>query len=139
MNNEELNKAVKEYVDARLDKDYEPYGEHRQKQLSKFNAYDLEEAIEYGAKWQKEQDERIYRDFFDARNQGDASFLDLLAYKEGHRDGMKERREQMMKEAVEGIVYQPCDHYFPQVCSGLPFGMEAKHGDKVKLIIIKED
>ena len=49
------------------------------------------------------------------------------------------QKEQMMKEAVEGIVYQPCDHYFPQVCSGLPFGMEAKHGDKVKLIIIKED
>ncbi len=47
-----------------------------------------------GAKWQKEKDERIYRDFFDARNQGDASLLDLLAYQEGYRDGMAEQKEQ---------------------------------------------
>ena len=54
-----------------------------------------------GAKWQEEKDERIYRDFFNERNQGDASFRDLLAYKEGHCDGMTEQKEQMLKEAVE--------------------------------------
>ena len=135
MNNEELNEAIKKYVDARLDKTYEAYGEHRQKQLSKFDAYDIEEAIEYGAKWQKEQDESIYRRFFEERNQGDASFYDLLAYKEGYRDGADEQKEQMMKEAVEGVVVNSC---YPTKIETNAFYSKFEHGQKVKLII-KED
>lgn len=93
---EELNKAIKKYVDARLDKTYEAYGEHRQKQLSKFDAYDIEEAIEYGAEWMKEQ---------------------------------------MMKEAVEGNIYGVDEQWVEsEVVEHI-----GQEGDKVKLIIIKED
>ena len=48
---EGLDEAIKSYVTPRLDKEYVAYGEHRQKQLSKFDAYDLEAAIEFGAEW----------------------------------------------------------------------------------------
>ena len=86
-----------------------------------------------GAKWQKEKDESIYRKFFNDRNQGDASFYDLLAYREGHRDGMDEQKEQMMNEAVEGIAHPvDCEIWVNLVGYGYKF----KEGDNVKIIII---
>ena len=90
------------------------------------------------ADWQKEQDERVYREFFNERNQGDASFRDLLAYKEGHRDGMEEQKDQMMKDAVETTVenWNPDPH--PEIT--IPLNPdEFVSGDKVRIIIVKED
>ena len=56
---EGLGEAIKSYVTPRLDKEYVAYGEHRQKQLSKFDAYDLEAAIEFGAEWAFGQGETV--------------------------------------------------------------------------------
>ena len=90
------------------------------------------------ADWQKEQDERVYREFFNERNQGDASFRDLLAYKEGHRDGMEEQKDQMMKDAVEGYV-----NYYKD--SGGILMAEAQvscphhNGQKVRIVVLKAE
>lgn len=131
MNNEELKKAIKKYVDARLDKTYEAYGEHRQKQLSKFDAYDIEEAIEYGAKWQMEQ------------TRGKKWIFEDEYHKDMERafqDGRDEMREQMMKEAVEGkvrniILHENGDevHYSITYPKGKN---QYSINDKVKIIIL---
>ena len=97
------------------------------------------------ADWQKEQDERVYREFFNERNQGDASFRDLLAYKEGHRDGMEEQKDQMMKEAVEGKVNQDgilelSNGEAIDVCPSLDkCALGLQLGEKVKLVIVKDN
>ena len=80
--------------------------------------------VKAGAKWQKEKDESIYRKFFNDRNQGDPSFYDLLAYREGHRDGMDEQKEQMMKNAVP----------FYQILKEVPPGPQR---ETTRVIIIK--
>ena len=90
-----------------------------------------------GAKWQEEKDGRIYRDFFDARNQGDASFLDLLAYREGHRDGMDEQREQMMKDAYDGeFFYNPYPGIALDDCKDYDF---KQREDVLVVVLPKED
>ena len=90
------------------------------------------------ADWQKEQDERVYREFFNERNQGDASFRDLLAYKEGHRDGMEEQKDQMMKDAVEGYV-----NYYEDsggiLMAEAQVGCPYHNGDKVRIVILKAE
>lgn len=91
-----------------------------------------------GAEWQKEQDERVYREFFNERNQGDASFRDLLVYKEGHRDGMEEHKDQMMKDSVEGYV-----NYYEDsggiLMAEAQVGCPYHNGDKVRIIVLKEE
>lgn len=60
------------------------------------------------------------------------------AYVEGNIDGQKLQKEQMMKEAVEGVVedWNPEPH--PEIT--IPLNPEEfTVGDKVKLIVIKED
>lgn len=105
------------------------------------------------ADWQKEQDERVYREFFNERNQGDASFRDLLAYKEGHRDGMEEQKNQMMKEAVEGVIEEASfnngekhntirfsfDEESLHVENRIWFPRSGKDGDKVRIIVLKAE
>jgi len=49
--------------------------------------------------------------------------------------GETRMKEQMMKEAVEGFIFQSED-YYPKEIVGRYEG-ELKHGDKVKLIIIR--
>lgn len=105
------------------------------------------------ADWQKEQDERVYREFFNERNQGDASFRDLLAYKEGHSDGMEEQASQMLKDAVGGeICGRVYDHINVRFADGVCKYLEPKNishipadvskyniGDKVRIVVIKEE
>jgi len=88
-----------------------------------------------GVKWQKEQDERIYREFFNERNQGDPSFRDLLSYKEGHRDGMEEQKDLMMKDVVKGKIIFLLNG---DVAINIGDMDEYKLGDKVRIIIVKE-
>ena len=93
-----------------------------------------------GAKWQEKKDEITLRKFFNDRNQGDASFYDLLAYREGHRDGMEEQKEQMMKEAVEGIVSLQFADGTGAVRTTDGFVLNGlRCGQKVRIIIVKED
>lgn len=52
------------------------------------------------ANWQKQKCEKELREFFNERNQGDASFKDLLSFKEGVQIGREEMKQQMLKGAV---------------------------------------
>ena len=47
------------------------------------------------------------------------------------------QKEQMMKEAVEGFIFQSEDYYPKELVA--QYNGELKHGDKVKIIIVKED
>lgn len=102
--NDDLKEAIKAYTNAKLDKTYEAYGEHRQKQLSKFDAYDLEEAIEYGANWQKERGTfmgPIHEKCSDCPFDRDVVFW----------KGMKHAIAEMKEDAVEAHVvesFNPC-------------------------------
>ena len=57
---------------------------------------------------------------------------------DGVNEGKKAMKEQMMKDAVEGMIYQPAEHYWAEVIAR--YDGELKHGDKVRIIILpKED
>ena len=102
--------------------------------------FQLEKAFKAGAKWQKTKDEKILRDFFNARNQGDASFKDLLAFKEGVETGRKEMEEKMMAKAIDGKIYETqARSKLKAVTTGNLSRLDYKVDDKVKVIVIKED
>ena len=46
-------------------------------------------------------------------------------------------KEKMLKEAVEGFIFQSEDYYPKELIAR--YNGELKHGDKVKIIIVKED
>lgn len=148
---EELEEAAFKYADAHCVELYKLFETHYDKDkkclISILTSGDVaninqfgEDAFKAGSKWQKEKDESIYRKFFNDRNQGDASFYDLLAYREGHRDGMDEQKEQMMKNMVEGrvcAVYPLKDGNDVQYGVLYPKGvLPHKDGQKVRIIII---
>ena len=87
----------------------------------------LEEKLSFqeGAKWQKEQDEREQADLFT-----------IVAL-----DAAQRAKEQMMQGALNGWLDEDNEPPYDLnvVCEEkIPFG-KFKHGDKVKLIIIKEE
>ena len=51
---EDLGKASKEWLRPQLDKSYANYGEAKMMELTHFDGYAMLDAIEFGAKWQKE-------------------------------------------------------------------------------------
>ena len=52
---EDLEVASKEWLIPQLDKSYANYGEAKMMELTHFDGYAMLDAIEFGAKWQKEQ------------------------------------------------------------------------------------
>jgi len=54
---EELEKVSKEWLAPQLDKSYAGYGEAKMMELTRFDSYAMLDAIEFGAKWQKEKDQ----------------------------------------------------------------------------------
>ena len=96
--------------------------EHRQPTFS--------DAINYGMKLQKEQDNNFqkFKEYTDRA---------LISIKEAREQGQQEMKEQMMKEAVEGRVISNDGISFP--VSNEIHRLGLMEGDKVKLIIIKED
>lgn len=52
---EGLEEASKEWLRPQLDKSYANYGETKMMELTHFDGYAMIDAIEFGAKWQKEQ------------------------------------------------------------------------------------
>lgn len=52
---EDLEKAEKEWLTPQLDKSYADYGETKMMELTRFDGYAMLDAIEFGAKWQKDQ------------------------------------------------------------------------------------
>ena len=51
--------------------------------------------------------------------------------------GAEWQKEQMMEEAVEGFIFQSEDYYPKELVAR--YDGELKHGDKVRIIIVKED
>ena len=94
---EGLEEAGKEWLKPQLDKSYANYGETKMMELTHFDGYAMLDAIEFGAKWQKEQ---------------------------------------LMAKAVDGEV-----GYWNlrglSINTDLP--RSVSEGDKVKIIVIKED
>lgn len=95
--------------------------------------HDVEDACKLGAKWQKEQDQSTIE----------------LAEDHAMLAGMEKAKKQMMAKSIEAVVSQvPCSneiilynpssvdkYYLPQEMNKLGLNK----GDKVKLVIIKED
>lgn len=52
---ENLEQASKEWLRPQLDKSYADYGEKKMMELTHFDGYAMLDAVEFGAKWQKEQ------------------------------------------------------------------------------------
>ena len=93
---EDLEEASKEWLRPQLDKSYANYGEKKMMELTHFDGYAMLDAIEFGAKLQKQQ---------------------LLA--------------KAINTEASFTMSVPC------ICISLPLGV--KVGDKVKVIVIKED
>ena len=89
--------------------------------------YDRHAGLMDGAKWQKEQDKETIE----------------LAEDHAMLAGMEKMKEQMMKDAVDGLYIYRNKYTKKNVLHGFDVTCEAvqrfKKGDKVKLIIIKED
>ena len=73
-------------------------------------------------------------------------FIDEYGYERGEdkiliaivaRHFAEWQKEQMMKDAVEGFIFQSEDYYPKELVA--QYNGELKHGDKVKIIIVKQD
>lgn len=129
---EELEEASKEWLRPQLDKSYANYGETKMMELTHFDGYAMLYAVEFGAQWQKQQDQSTIE----------------LAEDHAMLAGMEKMKEQMMANGVDGVVhhFEKCEvasvHYndptgVPMAYFTSPEGLSA--GDKVKIIVIKED
>ena len=74
-----------------------------------------------GAEWQKQHDAELIE----------------IAYNDGITIGMTKQKEQMMKEAVEGVVTY--DNFGNNVVRAGVFNNGFEIGDKVRIIIVKEE
>ena len=92
---------------------------------SKISAYEIEQAFKAGAEWQKDKDTR------------DMYMSDNRHFQKVYELGRKEEMEQMMKEAVEGEVVKDISNKLA-VTAKINLD-EYKFGDKVRIIIVKED
>lgn len=52
---EDLEKVSKEWLAPQLDKSYANYGEDKMMELTRFDGYDMLDAVEFGAKWKEQQ------------------------------------------------------------------------------------
>lgn len=85
----------------------------------------IRDAFIDGAEWQKEQD--------------DKELSDLLTI--AHLQGAEQMKEQMMENALHGWLDEDNEPPYDLnvLCEEkIPFG-KFKHGDKVRIIIVKED
>lgn len=124
---EDLEEASKEWLRPRLDESYANYGEDKMMELTRFDGYAMLDAIEFGAKWKEKEMQSTIE----------------LAEDHAMLAGMEKMKEQLMKNAIDGICISN-----GVVCGSTidsPAGaLFLQHntfcvGDKVKLIIIKED
>ena len=125
---EDFGKAAKKWLRPQLDKSYANYGEAKKMELTRFDGYAMLDAIEFGVKWQKQHSKCP---------------LDCPAFSDGYKIGMKEAKQQMMKDAFECKVKVDAGGYpyIPQMelydyDKDIPL---AKEGDRYKVILIKED
>ena len=109
----DLEEAAKEYTDGK--------SWAKENYLTPY----IRDAFIAGAKWQKEQD--------------DKELSDLLTI--AHLQGAEQMKEQMMENALHGWMDEDNEPPYDLnvICEEkIPFG-KFKHGDKVRIIIVKED
>ena len=91
-----------------------------------------------GAEWQKEQMYKQAEKSLLKKSNGEYLLEDLVAHDIGFHNGRKigaeEARKQMMKDAVEGFIFQSEEYYPKELVA--QYNGELKHGDKVKIIIL---
>lgn len=78
----DFEEASKKWLIPQLDKSYAAYGETKQMELTHFDGYAMLDAIEFGAKWQEQQDQSTIE----------------LAEDHAMLAGMEKMKEEMMKE-----------------------------------------
>jgi hypothetical protein len=71
---EDLEEASKEWLEPQLDKSYVSYGEGKMMELTHFDGYVMLDAIEFGAKWQKQKDIRIFKELAELANHQDGCY-----------------------------------------------------------------
>jgi hypothetical protein len=121
---EELEEASKEWLAPQLDKSYANYGEVKMMELTHFDGYAMLDAIEFGAQWQKEQDQSTIE----------------LAEDHAMLAGMEKMKEEMMAKAIDGKIHETqARSKLKAVTTGNLSRLDYKVDDKVKVIVIKED
>lgn len=102
-----------------------------------------------GAKWQEERNKTLVKEAHDWgfgagsewQKQHDAELIEI-AYNDGITIGMTKQKEQMLKDAVEGLVGVHLHDKRADVTVNtgyLPEKLGIKGNSKVKVIIVKED
>ena len=71
---EDLEEASKEWLEPQLDKSYVSYGEGKMMELTHFDGYAMLDAIEFGAKWQKQKNIRIFKELAELANHQDGCY-----------------------------------------------------------------
>lgn len=88
----------------------------------------LEEAknlVKAGAEWQKQQFEENYKEIFNDY------------WTRGFEEGRADMKEEMLKDAVEGFIFQSEDYYPKELIAR--YNGELKHGDKVRIVVLKAE
>lgn len=133
---EELEEIAWNHADKKCHLDiavFTPDEVKKERGKMQFTWQDLYDAVMFGANWQKEQDQSTIE----------------LAEDHAMLAGMEKMKEEMMTKSIEAVVSQvPCSneiilynpssvdrYYLPQEMNKLGLNK----GDKVKLIIIKDD
>ena len=71
---EDFEEASKEWLEPQLDKSYVSYGEGKMMELTHFDGYAMLDAIEFGAKWQKQKNIRIFKELAELANHQDGCY-----------------------------------------------------------------
>jgi len=135
---EELEKASKEWLRPKLDKSYANYGEAKMMELTRFDGYAMLDAIEFGAQWQKAKDEFTTEDLGEYINELSKQFPEV-SFAKLSRIAVrvaKWQKAKMMAKAIDGEVGYWNLHGL-SVNVKLPHSVE--EGDRVKVVVIKED
>ena len=107
---------VKEVQEEPASKDLEKAAEEWDESLYRSDAFKA------GAQWQKEKDAKLI----------------INAKDDGYRLGLATMKQQMMKDTIDAKVYNEAYPTKIEIETNT-FMQKLKHGDNVKLIIIKED
>ena len=135
---EDLEEASKEWLRPQLDESYANYGENKMMQLTHFDGYAMLEAIEFGAKWKKEQfeknrlehcnsisneqaelEQKFLNEHLDKYNRM-PTFLDAIEY------GMEIGKKNPKSHKGKGEECAECASYWKK--KGIEIGKKSKEG-----------
>ncbi len=134
---EDLEKEIEEYTNS-----CEGALEGQQGQVWEFDWEDItvviDEAAHYFSQWQKAQDERLIKLAHDSWYKEGFIYgkIEGLSEDEKYQQGRFDMKEQMLKDAAEGEVVAVSNNGWESIRI---YKKLHKCGDKVKVIIVKED